>query len=161
LIFQPCCHALSADDRVVRRSKAGTALRGLERLRSKIGTLDRDRLTWNLPSAPGRMMAFCTDHGGYTVGLHRPNPGVQESLILQGFLEVTNEWRRGRDSNPVHRSAMNEYSITMDRRNKDRRLQLRVMLLGALTNVRCWRKSGRHLLVLIISQFDPERTPAL
>jgi hypothetical protein len=37
---------------------------------------------------------------GYTVGLHRPNPGVQESLILQWFLEVRNVWRRGRGLEP-------------------------------------------------------------
>jgi hypothetical protein len=26
------------------------------------------------------------------------------------------------------------------------------------TNVRSWGQSGRHLLVLSVSQFDPERT---
>jgi hypothetical protein len=57
-----------------------------------------------LLSAARRMMASCTTQG-YTVGLHRPNPGVQESLILQGFLEVRKVWRRGRDSNPRKRST--------------------------------------------------------
>ena len=31
------------------------------------------------------------------MGLHRPNPSVQESLIFQGLLEVTNEWRATND----------------------------------------------------------------
>ncbi len=29
------------------------------------------------------------------------------------------------------------------------------MFSGDQTNVRCWGKSGRHLLVLSVSQFDP------
>src|SRR5256885_17246368 len=31
------------------------------------------------------MMASCTDHGGYTVGLHRPNPVALEKPYFIGF----------------------------------------------------------------------------
>jgi len=30
------------------------------------------------------------------------------------------------------------------------------LILGRETNVRCWGKSGRHLLMLSVSQFDPK-----
>jgi hypothetical protein len=32
------------------------------------------------------------------------------------------------------------------------------MFSGDQTNVSCWGKSGRHLLVLSVSQFDPKQT---
>jgi hypothetical protein len=82
-----------------------------------------------------------------------------------GCSECEREVRWHRSSLPVGDGS---YSITMDRRNgnvrstKFHNLRSNQYSGARQTNVRSWRKSGRHLLMLSVSQFDhPERTLTL